>query len=47
MEFYETCFKIKNKPLPFFHKKYFSNFCIIIFFKSDFSVLVDLEKFQP
>ena len=33
--------------MPFFHRKYFSNFCIIFFFKSDFSVLVDLEKFQP
>ena len=48
LEFYETCFKLKNKPLPFIHRNYFSNFFFIyFFFKSDFSVLVDLEKFQP
>ena len=45
-EFNETSFKLKNMPLPFYPRKYF-----IIFYyfleKSDFSVLVDLEKFHP
>ena len=45
LEFYETCFKLKNKPLPFFHRNIFLIF--VFFFKSDFSVLEDLEKFQP
>ena len=43
--FYETCFKLKNKPVPFFFKKYFFLIFVLFFLKSDLSVLVDLEKF--
>ena len=43
-QFIETYFKLKNKPLPFFPGNIFLFF---LFFKSDFSALIDLEKFQP